>query len=236
MWALPFWMRALLLFLGCLALAGAPACTADAGDTGAASANEATEDEELVASRCESAYGVKLRAQVAVARERLDRLDTPYARTMREELDAGRVVPLPFCKVTKGDFEQFAKDLDLSALGTTRDEQWNAIRRGDASGIKSIHTQIYGYAWENRVYLSTGMSDSRVLETLAHEVQHVLRKAHLRNFKDQRVTCVEELEAFKAEVLVKKPVISDEELLAMRKNLNELYELDHIRDDTCTYR
>lgn len=228
-------MRALLVLLGCAALASSPACTADTSD-GAPSTDATTEDEELVASRCESAYGTKLRAKIAVARERLDHLDTPYARTMREELDAGRVVVLPFCKVTKGDFEEFRKDLDLSAFGSTAEQQWSAIRRGDASGIKSVHTQVYGYAWENRVYLSTAMSDSRVLETLAHEVQHVLRKAHLRNFGDQRVTCVEELEAFKAEVLVKKAVISDDELTAMHANLLELYALDHIRAGTCTYR
>ncbi len=232
-------MRVLLLLIGCLALAGSPACTADAsesGSAGGASGEATSDDDEIVASRCESTYGVKLRAKVAIARKRLDSLDTPFARTVREELDARRVEVLPFCKVTKGDFEQFEKDLDLSALGSTPEAQYAAIRRGDASGIKSIHAQVYGYAWETRVYLSTTISDTRFLETLAHETQHVLRKAHLRNFDDQRVTCVEELEAFKAEVLVKKAVISDEELAAMRKSLNELYELDRIRDDTCTYR
>jgi hypothetical protein len=223
--------RALLFsVLGCAALAGAPACAADADDS------TTSDDDEIVASRCESNYVTKLRAKIATARERLVELDTPYARTVRDELDAHRVEPLPFCKVTKGDFEHIRKDVDLSVLGATPEAQYAALRRGDASGMKSIHTQVYGYQWENRIYLATDMSDARVLATLAHETQHVLRQAHLRNFKDQRVTCVEELEAYKAEVLVKKPVISDEELAKMRVDLNELYELDHIRNDTCTYK
>jgi hypothetical protein len=222
--------RALLLLIGCAALASSPACAVEPGDP------TASDEDEIIASRCESVYQTKLRADVAVARERLAALDTPFARTVREELDAKRVEPLPFCKVTKDDFEHIRKDVDLSALGATPDEQYKALRRGHASGMKSIHTQIYGYQWENRIYLATDMSQARVLGTIAHEVQHVLRKAHLRNFEDQRVTCVEELEAAKAEVLVKKPFIGDEELARMRIELNDLYELDRIRDDSCTYR
>jgi hypothetical protein len=194
-----------------------------------------TEDEEVVASRCET-YAVRVRAKAAVARERLRALDTTYARTVAAELDAGRVETLPFCKMTRVEFVELQKGSDLTPFGATPDEQYASLRRADAPAMKTVHTMMYGFQWENRIYVSTAMSDAMMLGTIAHEVQHVLRKAHLRNFEDQRVTCVEEIAAFEAELLLKRDVLTEAERESVHANVLDLYELDKLRPGTCGYR
>jgi hypothetical protein len=210
-----------------------PACAADEVGSGDGTTGE---DEVAVTSRCDREFGARIRAKVDMAREKLARLDTPFAKVVRDELESGRVKALPMCKMTRLEFDELAKDSDLTALGATRDEQYASLRRADAPAMKTVHALIYGFQWEDRIYLSTGQSDSRMVETIAHEVQHVLRNAHARNFDDQRVTCVEEIAAFEAEILVKKAELTDEERASVRKNVVELYELDKMRAETCTYR
>jgi len=225
-------MRSLagLAALALLALL-APACSSEP----AASSDLDTNDEEIVASRCAS-YAGRIDAKVAAARELLTHLDSPYAQTLAAELDSGRIHALPMCKMTHVEFAELQKGTDLTALGKTPEEQYASLRRADAPAMKSVHAQIYGFQWENRIYLSTGMSDSRTLETIAHEVQHVLRRAHLRNFEDQRVTCVEEIAAAEAELLVRRDTLTDAERSKVHASVLDLYELDKIRAGTCTYR
>ena len=221
-------MRAVLALAAALVLG---ACT---GET--AAPIETNDDEIAVTQRCDRDFGKRIDAKVAVARARLDRLDTAFAAVVRDELDTGRIKALPFCKMTRLEFAELQKDSDLTALGATPDEQFAALRRAEAPGMRSVHAQMYGFQWENRIYLSTGMTDSEMLETIAHEVQHVLRKAHERNFDDQRVTCVEEQAAFEAQILVKRDELTDAERAGVKRTVRELYELDKMRPDTCTYR
>ncbi|MBX3185678.1 MAG: hypothetical protein KF819_01630 [Labilithrix sp.] len=219
------------------ALALGAAVAACGADVDPSSGGASTADDEIaVAARCDREYGGKLRAKIAAARERLVAHDTPFARVVREALDAGRVEPLPFCKMTRSDFDELAKDTDVSALGATRDEQYAALRRAEAPGMRSLHAQLYGYQWETRIYLAPGVSDARMLASLAHETIHVLRRAHERNYDDQRVVCVEELEAYKAERLVLKAELTAAEIDALRSEVQDLYELDKLRDGACTYR
>jgi hypothetical protein len=227
-------MRVLRLLGGVIAVAVMTACTASAaGDDADVGAGE---DDIAVANRCDREYGSKIRAKVAIARQRLERLDTPYAREVKEALDSGAVEPLPMCKMTRLEFKELQKGMDLTAFGATPEEQYQGLRRAEAPGMRSVHGQIYGFQWENRIYMSTSMSDALVLETIAHEVRHVLRKAHERNFEDQRVTCVEEIAAFEAEILVKKDSLTEEESARVKRTVRELYELDKLHSDTCTYR
>jgi hypothetical protein len=209
----------------------APACASET----APSAEPDTSDEEIVASRCAS-YAARIDKSVAAARELLDHEDSPYAKTLAAELDSGRIHALPMCKMTHVEFAELQKGSDLTALGATPEEQYASLRRADAPAMKSVHAMIYGFQWENRIYLATGMSDSRTLTTIAHEVQHVLRRAHLRNFEDQRVTCVEEIAAAEAEILVRHDALTDAQRTKVHADVLELYELEKIRPGTCTYR
>lgn len=202
----------------------------------AATSEEATSEEEVRAARCETAYAAPLRAKVAKARARLDDAKTTVAIEVRDALDQKKVKALPFCAVTASDFEQIAKDTDLSAGGVTKEEQYRRLRAGDEKIMRSVHGQIYGYQWEDRIYLASTMGEDRTLETLAHEVRHVLRRSHLRNFDDQRVTCVEEYEAALAERLVHEGTLTDEERLRILEDTKELYELDELAPGGCGYR
>lgn len=201
----------------------------------AAPSEEATSEEEVRAARCETAYAAPLRAKVAKARARLDDAKSSVAIEVRDALDQKKVKVLPFCAVTPSDFEQIAKDTELSAGGATKEEQYRRLRAGDEKIMRSVHGQIYGYQWDDRIYLASTMGEERTLETIAHEVRHVVRQAHLRNFDDQRVTCVEEYESALAEHLVHEDTLSDEERLKILEDMKELYELDKLAPGTCGY-
>lgn len=204
---------------------------------GASSGDGATSDDDLAAARCESKYAAPLRAKVDAAKQKLDDSRSSYGAELRATLaKPGAVKVLPFCAMERGDFEHFADDVDLSAGGATRPEQWRKLRDGDEAIMRSVHAQLYGYEWGNRVYIASNMRAERTLETLAHEVKHVLRQAHLRNFHDQRVTCVEELEAARAEQLVHVDALGADEDRALMDRVHDLYELDKLAPGTCGYR
>ncbi len=204
--------------------------------SGAGEAAMGSSDEELVlAQRCERDFGAPLRAKVSKARAALERSPTRFGAEVRGELDAGRVKVLPFCAMTSDHFEHFRKDVDLSAFGATPDEQRRRLRAGETRGMRSVHTQVYGYQWDDHVYIASNMSQELTLETLGHETRHVLRRAHERNFNDQRVTCVEELEAARAEVLIHKDTLTATEERALLDRVHDLYELDKLASGSCGY-
>ena len=85
-------------------------------------------------------------------------------------------------------------------------------------------------------------SDLTALGATPEEQYASLRRADAPAMKsvdaqnDQRVTCVEEVAAAEAEVLVRHASMSDEERAKVHANVLELYELEKIRPGTCTYR
>ena len=220
---------------GKMGLAVALACGCSSGD--AASSDPESSDQEIkITARCQREIGSKIRAKVDSARSDLETFDTSYARTLKTELSEHRLDLLPFCAMTRTEYTELEKSIDLTDLGGTPDERYAQLRQAEAPILRSVHAQLYGFQWENRIYLSTGMSDSRMLKTLAHEAMHVLRKAHLRNYDDQRVVCVEELEAYKAEVLVERDELTESDIDRLRRSVEDVYELDKLRPESCTYR
>lgn len=225
--------RKTLVVLGSLA---ASLLMVGCGADDASTQPSASEDEVKTVAKCERDFGAPLRAKVTKAREQLEGSTAPYAIELRTVLDEGRATALPFCAMTPEHFEHFKKDADLSAFGSTPDEQYRRLRAGETKGMKAVHEQLYGYMWDDKIYIASNMTQKGTLETLAHEVRHVLRKAHVRNFNDQRVTCVEELEAARAEQLVHKATLTPEEDRALLDRVQELYELDKLEPGTCGYR
>jgi hypothetical protein len=218
-----------LLFVSLLALG------CGRSDDASAMADDADNELKTVA-RCEQSFAAPLRAKVAKARTTLEGSPARFAADVREALDDGRVKVLPFCSMTPEHFEHFKKDADLTAFGSTPEEQYRRLRAGETRGMREVHEQLYGYMWDERIYVATNMNQEMTLETLAHEVRHVLRRAHVRNFDDQRVTCVEELEAARAEVQVHKDDITAQEDRALLDRVHDLYELDKLAPGTCGYR
>jgi hypothetical protein len=212
--------------LSCVALA----CTASE------SSGDATNDEEVRVARCEERYGAPLRTKVTRARAKLEHPTSSYAIEVRDALDQKKVKVLPFCQMTRSDFEEYAKESDFSEFGATHDEQYQKLRDGNERMLRTVHADVYGYQWDDRIYIASNMNDTLILETIAHEVRHVLRKAHERNFHDQRVTCVEELEAARAERLVHVDAITPEEDRKLMDRVHDLYELDKLAPGTCGYR
>jgi len=222
--------------MGGLLLLVAACASSDNESASSPASEESAEDEVKVAAKCERDFAAPLRAKVKKAREDLETATSPYAIELRNALDEGKAVALPFCQMTPEHFEHFKKDADLTAFGSTPEEQFRRLKNGETRGMKSVHEQLYGYMWDEKIYIASNMTQKGTLETLAHEVRHVLRKAHLRNFNDQRVTCVEEHEAAKAEALVHKAALTPEEDRALLDRVQELYELDKLEPGTCGYK
>src|SRR5262245_31943122 len=109
-------MRRLLALPFALSVA---ACSAGTDRDEAAS----SDDEIVLAARCERDFGAPLRAKVAKARTSLDRSTSSYGAEVRRVLDEGRAKVLPFCAMAPEHFEHFRADVDLSAFGKTAEEQ-----------------------------------------------------------------------------------------------------------------
>ena len=216
------------------ACASEPGAPAGGDDT---TGDDTTADDEIrVVAKCERDFGAPLRKKVELAKDELRRTDAAFAKRVLAALDDGSVKVFPFCQMAPQHFEHFRADTDLSAFGATPEEQWRRLRDGQTRGMRSVHAQLDGYMWDDHVYIATGGDLKMTVETLAHEAEHVFRKAHERNFKDQRVTCVEEHAAARAEVLVHKDDLSPEEDRALLDRTIDLYELDKIAPGTCGYR
>jgi hypothetical protein len=207
-----------------------------AGCAGSSGSDATSEDEVTVVARCERDFNAPLQAKMAKVKERLERSPARYAAEVLLAFDERRVTALPFCAMTAKHFEHFQKDVDLSSFGSTPEEQFRRLRAGETQGMRSVHAQLFGYMWEETIYIASNMGQEVTLETVAHEARHVFRRAHERNFDDQRVTCVEELEAARAEVQVHKDEISPEQDRALLDRVHELYELDKLDPDHCGFR
>lgn len=217
----------------CLLVTLVAACASSAEPPGQGTTDE---DEIRIARDCEARYGAPLRAKVERAKAELRETNAAFAKRVLAALEDGTVKVFPMCQMAPQHFDHFRADVDLSAFGATPEEQWRRLREGQTAGMRSVHAQVHGYMWDDHVYIASNGGDKATLETLAHEAEHVFRKAHERNFKDQRVTCVEEHAAARAEALVHKDALSPEEDRALLDRTIELYELDKIAPGTCGYR
>jgi hypothetical protein len=191
----------------------------------------------LTAGRCANLYGARLQSQLPAAMERIGRLTTPYAQKLHAELTSGRLVPLPFCEMTRFEVTELVKYVPLDAQfpgGVSA--QHRLLRNADARLMGVVERALYGFQWEDRMYLRTGMSLDDLVITLAHEGEPVFRQAHLGDYTDPRVTCAEELAAYEAEILLVRDRVSGNERAKIHRELRELFDLSALKANSCELR
>lgn len=65
---------------------------------------------------------------------------------------------------------------------------------------RAITTDMDGYMWDDRIYISHGLSAEQLAKTLVHEVNHVLNESE-EHYRGQKAIFAEEYRAFYAEAL-----------------------------------
>jgi len=220
-WGIP-WVGVTLLVAGC---SGAPSDEAEGSES----------DLTHTKSGC-AAYEAELYPRVDVGKKEIADYGTPYGDVVLEALENEDAVVRPFCLLEREEFAEVKKSVELEDFPGTDDEQYASLRAGEVRAMRSVERALYGFQWGKHIYLSARMKKEDVVSTLGHEVKHVLRHAEHRNYNDQRVACIEEFEAYKGEILVKRNEVTTEEIRDINVKLRELFDLSKLAKDNCGYR
>ncbi len=186
-------------------------------------------------NRCASTFQRRINALLRDARLELDNFQTSYAKVLRGELDANKVDILPFCAMNTAEFTELRKYHNFSAISGNTATRFQKLRAGDDDMMNEIHGAFAGFQWGNRLFVSTSQSANGFLETVAHEVTHYLREAHLGDYKDPQVICIEESEAYRAEILLRRPKVTARESADIHAKLRRYFDLSKLRPDSCDY-
>ena len=150
------------------------------------------------------------------AKSSVQKFNTRYGKELVRALDRKQVFVRPFCAVTRAHFEEFVKYVDYSKV---KGDPFQALRNGNKDAVATTQNALMGFQWDNVAYMSLEMNEDEYLDTLAHEVKHVLREAE-KHYGTAKDVCIEEFEAYKASKLVKKEELS-------QTAIRELYEYTH---------
>lgn len=199
-------------------------------------ANDGTESDLTHAKSGCAVYEAELSPRIEAGKEQIANYATPYGAIVLDALRENTAVVRPFCMLERDEFTEVKKSVVLEDFPGTDDEQYEALRAGEVRAMRSVERALYGFQWGKHIYLSSRMKTDDVVGTLGHEVKHVLRHAEHRNYNDQRVACIEEFEAYKAEILVKRSEVTDDEISEINVKLRELFDLSKLANDNCGYK
>ena len=163
------------------------------------------------------------RAKVEAAIRLLKRSGTASARGTVEALRSGQVKVDGFSDVTRSDYRHLARELDPSGKVLTPDA-FESLGRAGSRARKLVDGAIYGYMWDDRVYVSTDTSTRRLAATLVHEVNHALNHSeeHYRSAKSQ---LVEEYRAHYAERVALGVEMTPARCKRLKQDIIREYEL-----------
>lgn len=148
---------------------------------------------EVNPQRSSAAFRAKVEAAIRV----LERSGTDSARGTVEALRSGQVKVDGFSDVTRADYRRLSRELDPSGKVLTADA-FESLGRERSRAHKLVDGAIYGYMWDDRVYVSTGLSTRKLAATLVHEVNHALNHSE-EHYRSAKSKLVEEYRAHYAE-------------------------------------
>jgi hypothetical protein len=139
------------------------------------------------------------RRYIHKALDELAASDTEIARLTLASIRAGRVRIDELSDLTCEDFQRVRADLpDLKLTNA----DFHQLKRRGSEVTKAIASQIDGYMWSNRVYVSRGQEALRLAGTFVHEVNHVLNRSEVGYYDDLPTSgFIHEYRAFHAERL-----------------------------------
>src|SRR5262245_2276924 len=157
----------------------------------------------------------------------LDKLDANHgelAQLTSKSIAAGRVRIDELADLTCGDFLRVLKD--LPALGLVPADHARLKQRG-SDVAAALATELDGYMWSNRIYVSRGQDPLRLAATLVHEVNHVINRSDVGYYVDAPTSVfVHEYRAFYVERMFDPRRYDGVDLIAY---VIDAYELDRTK-------
>jgi len=142
---------------------------------------------------------VTFRNYIGNALDLLAEHDTDLARLTLRSIESGLVKIDELRDLTCADFERVRAD--LPDAGLTPDDRSRLHARGSAVAA-ALESELDGYMWSNRIYVSRGQPALRLAATLVHEVNHVLNRSEIGYYDDLPTSAfIHEYRAFYAESL-----------------------------------
>ncbi|MEN9799783.1 MAG: hypothetical protein RL653_3480 [Pseudomonadota bacterium] len=163
------------------------------------------------------------RGKVEAALRLLEKSGTPTARGTVEALRSGRVKVDGFSDLTRSDYRRLARELDPRGKVLTADA-FESLGREGSRAHKLVDGAIYGYMWDDRVYVSTETSTRRLAATLVHEVNHVLNRSE-ENYRGAKAKLREEYRAHYAERVALGVEMTPERCRRLKQHIIREYAL-----------
>jgi hypothetical protein len=139
--------------------------------------------------------------------------------------------------MTHEEYTELRKYHSFAASLGTSDAVYRALRAADEAVLGDVEDAFFGFQWDNRLFLSTAANKANeFLGTLAHESEHVFRRAHLADYTEPSVLCREEFAAYGAEILLRKETLSKRDAAKIHARLRSLFDLSALQPDSCDKR
>lgn len=139
------------------------------------------------------------RRYIDKALDALEAHDAELARLTLVSIEAGYVKIDELRDLTCADFERVRAD--LPDAGLTPEDRARLHERGSEVAA-AIESELDGYMWSNRIYVSRGQTPLRLAATLVHEVNHVINRSEVGYYDDLPTSAfLHEYRSFYAESL-----------------------------------
>lgn len=131
------------------------------------------------------------------ALDKLDAHDSDLARLTLWSIESGFVKIDELRDLTCADFERVRADLPDAGLEPS---DRATLHARNSAAARAIETELDGYMWSNRIYVSRGQTPQRLAATLIHETNHVLNRSEVGYYDDLPTSAfIHEYRAFYAE-------------------------------------
>ena len=169
------------------------------------------------------------RNKVEAAIRLLERSGTPAAQGTVEALRTGQVKVDALSDLTRADYRRLAKELDPAGKALTADG-FDALGRKGSAVHRRVNDALYGYMWDDRVYVSTDTSTRRLAATLVHEVNHALNHSE-EHYRGAKAKLVEEYRAHYAERVALGVEMSPARCERLKQHVIRTYGLKGVTPD-----
>jgi hypothetical protein len=150
----------------------------------------------------------------------LEKDESEVAQLTARAIRDGKVQIDELVDLTCWDFERVRKE--VSTPLTSAD--YARLRQPGSSVGRALTSELDGYMWSNRIYVSRGQTTRRLAATLVHEVNHVINRSEVGYWDDLPASAfLHEYRAFHAERMFDPEEYEGIDLVA---HVLELYELD----------
>lgn len=167
--------------------------------------------------------------KVEAALRLLDKAGTAEARGTAAAIRSGAVKLDGLSDLTRTDYRRLAKEADPRGRAMTADA-FETLGDARSRVSRFVNGAVYGYMWDDRVYVSTDVSTRRLAATLVHEVNHVLNHSE-EHYRGAKAQLVEEYRAHYAERVALGVEMTPERCRKLKQQIIREYGLKGVTPD-----